>query len=248
MSVTTIMTLPTEMCMEIVLQLPPRHVYKLMQTNKKFRKLCSSEKYWRRVALYVVWGNGDWHDHLNDIVPERMMFLSKSYKATMDDFIGLFRDLLEEGCQDLRGHELPRNPAAATAPLKALLEWVQKNDRYERITRPYVYGETAFQLCRRYVEPDDELAGAIQRAKDKMEIPAPGFMSGSKYADKLSREFLYVLDDDVSMSLASKNRIRDATQHLLDSIQPVGDQVMIGTEMYHEVITEKIDAAEIYLY
>ena len=76
MPITTIMTLPTKMCMEIVLQLLPCHVYKLMQTNQLFCKLCMLEKYWRRVALHLMWAN--WSTNLGSTgIPSLMVCMRK---------------------------------------------------------------------------------------------------------------------------------------------------------------------------
>ena len=47
--------LAPELCEAVIMQLHPRHLYKLMQTNKQFCELCKSEAYWARVALYLTW-------------------------------------------------------------------------------------------------------------------------------------------------------------------------------------------------
>lgn len=74
--------LTPELCGAVILQLPPRHVYKLMQTNKQFHKYCLSEAYW---ALYLVLPP-------EMCTPKEMVLLRKSYCDTMDDFIQSVRD------------------------------------------------------------------------------------------------------------------------------------------------------------
>ena len=48
--------LAPELCEAVIMHLPPRFIYHLMQTNKRFCKLCKSEAYWARVAMPMVWG------------------------------------------------------------------------------------------------------------------------------------------------------------------------------------------------
>ena len=49
------MGLADELCVEVMFNLPPRHVYNLIQTNKRLKLLCTSEHYWERVATYMAW-------------------------------------------------------------------------------------------------------------------------------------------------------------------------------------------------
>jgi len=223
MPVTTIMTLPTEMCMEIVFQLPPRHVYKLMQTNQRFRKLCMSEKYWRRVALHLLWVRGlDRNASAGN--PTHMVCMRKSYKATMDDFIAFYRVNIAKYIvyvnKDRAGTTETSLPLIDTgsASLEQLLTWIQKHLYTMEVPDLFVYGETAFQFNKRLVLDVRSIPRAIDMVQEAGGVPAAtGFMTSSRYGNKLSREFLYVLDDDITMSLESKNRVRTAVNTLIYS-------------------------------
>ena len=222
MPVTTIMTLPTEMCMEIVFQLPPRHVYKLMQTNQRFRKLCMSEKYWRRVALYLMWVRGPDEDVAAAGIPTRMVCMRKSYRATMDDFIAYFRVHVSAFIAEVNEYqtgtaETPLPPIdTGSASLEQLLTWVQKYKYDKDNYYPFIYGETAFQLTKRLVLHMHDISSAVERVKKDGGVPAAtGFMTSTRYGNKLSLKFLHILDDDIPMSLESKNRVRKAVDALI---------------------------------
>ena len=62
----------------LILHLPPRHLYKIMQTNKQFLMCCRSEAYWSRVAFYLM-NTCMWFSEIS--------FLSASYRDAMDTFI-----------------------------------------------------------------------------------------------------------------------------------------------------------------
>ena len=81
-----LLLLADELCMEVILNLSPRHVYKLMQTSKRLCRLCTSERYWERVATYVAWAKA------RETNPLDMVLLPKSYRATMDEYIQGVRD------------------------------------------------------------------------------------------------------------------------------------------------------------
>ena len=83
-----------ELCEVVIMHLPPRHVYKLMQTNKHLSLCCCSEAYWIRVAVMVVWSDvwcecfmrpHGWEEDYH--ATKDMVLLKKSYRDTMDDFI-----------------------------------------------------------------------------------------------------------------------------------------------------------------
>ena len=78
-----LLLLAPELWEAVLMQLPPRFVYCLMQTNKQFCLLCKSEAYWARVAMPMVWGCV-WADFT---APRYMVLLHQSYKDTLDDFI-----------------------------------------------------------------------------------------------------------------------------------------------------------------
>ena len=223
MPVTTIMTLPTEMCMEIVFQLPPRHIYKLMQTNQRFRKLCMSEKYWRRVALHLMWGKMC-PEAVSSKIPSLMVCMRRSYKAVMDEFIVYFRNRVSvmsvymNEVATKKAETLLPSIDGGSASLEQLLAWAQKHvyvkDLYGQPL--FVYGETALQFTRRLILDEAGVPSAIENVESAGGIPAAtGFMTSARYGNKLSLRFLHALDDDGSMSLESKLCMREAVVDLL---------------------------------
>ena len=205
------MDLPEEMYIEVVLQLQPRHLYKLMQTNRKLYKLCTSEKYWRRVALHVMGARDGWMYGLD--TPIQMFLLDRSYKATMDDFIGRFRvqmaEIEEMNMTDdiARGGEVPFDYLAAS--MESLVVRIQES-RFRRV----IVGETAFQLSRRYVEDAGTPSKVMFNVNDTGGT-GTALVTERRFANRVAQKFLRILDDDNSISLETKHRLRDAAHGLL---------------------------------
>ena len=86
--------LAPELCEAVIMQLPPRHLYKLMQTNKRFCELCKSEAYWARVALYLIW------DPM-ERSPDDLVLLRTSYGKAMESFLESVREKTRDAAFDV---------------------------------------------------------------------------------------------------------------------------------------------------
>ena len=211
-------SLTPELCEAVILQLPPRHVYKLMQTNKQFCDYCKSEAYWARVALYLLWSpETRWADD--------MVLLQTSYDKAMEAFVAGVREEVQE------------------RPLAQLLEFAQE---CLDVGRPVVAGQTAFQLVQRCVEDQDNLQRAIQRATIGSDVPRrPGFITASRRAKRATSKFLRALEDEEGMDLQTKLRMQRYARELIEDITERRGRVRAGT--YFELFEEDIDATYIYL-
>ena len=134
------------------MQLPPRHLYKLMQTNKRFCELCKSEAYWARVALYLIW------DPM-ERSPDDLVLLRTSYGKAMESFL-----------ESVRRDTLLRPPSPASfdgrlwRPLEKLLKFAQSILDDGFYGTPIIEGETAFQLVKRILEDVGGLEKSFERS------------------------------------------------------------------------------------
>ena len=202
--------LPSELWLAIVMQLPPRHLYQLMQTNEKLYEVCRSESYWRRVALPLVWG---WHPATR--LPRDMVFLSKSYNDTMEDFI-----------KGVRLYYSIFDPATAKASLRNLLRCAQGEYMDRKVvpgepvnaaylSKRFIPGETAFQLVKRIVEDSDGVPAAAQRIIDDGKTPVEtGLITAKRHATRAVSTFLRSLEDEPSMDLDSRRRVLESVRTL----------------------------------
>ena len=202
-----LMDLTQEMCMEVILQLQPRHVYKLMQTNKRFYWQCRSEAYWARVAAYLAWGRTEFLDPLDTVL------LRKSYRATVDEYIKYVRD-------DMRTSSPPYcNNADLPLAKFALLGEEVLREQEDRGTNLFTPSTNTFSLVKRIVEDTDYLKRSIQRATEGWDVPRrAGFITGSRRAARATNTFLRSLEDDQGMDLDAKIRVREYADQLFRNI------------------------------
>jgi hypothetical protein len=197
--------LTPELCEAVILQLPPRHVYKLMQTNKQFLAYCKSESYWARVAMPMVWC-WVWPGDLP--ILSDMVLLHQSYKNTLDYFIQRVREELRtfsDGCE-----------READSPVSKLVVFGQQIGENYRCADQIKTGETAIQLVKRKVEDTDSLLLNIESATQGMDVPRqPGFITSSRRATRARSTFLRSLEDDEGMDLQTKLRVRGYVTKLL---------------------------------
>ena len=195
--------LHTELWQTIVMQLPPRHLFKLMQTNEKFYELCRSEQYWRRVALQFVWRRHGLHLFTIAKIPRDMVLLSKSYNTTMEDFIKDVRTWFTNNMFE---------PDTAKSSVRNLLMRVQK--LYNRDLS--IPGETAFQLVKRYVEDSEGIPQATQNIIDQRLVPVEtGLITAHRHATRAMSTFLRSLEDESSMDLDMKRRVVQSVRILV---------------------------------
>ena len=203
-----LVSLPEEICMDVILQLPPRHVYKLMQTNKRFCRLCLSEEYWERVATYIAWSLTAHVDSIDTVL------LRKSYRATVDEYIQYIRD-------DIRSCNPPSSDTAEL-PLMSLAtlgdqEIWEGNAKTQ--SRPFTPCANAFGLAKKLVEDTDNLEKSIERATEGWDRPRrAGFITKSRCARRVTNTFLRSLEDDQGMDLDTKIRVRRYADQLIRDI------------------------------
>ena len=226
--------LPPEMHEAVILQLPPQHVYKLMQTNKQFYMWCRSETYWARVAMPLAWSTTWW----GFPVPGEMVLLHKSYRATLDDFIQSVRDELRtfsDGCE--------MHADSAVERLVVLGQEIADNEAHH-----IGEGETMLQLVQRLVEDSDSLESAIKRATQGWDVPRrAGFITASRRANRAKSTFLRSLEDDQDMDLKTKCRVRDYARKLMKDITERRGRSQGILPPRFELHEEDIDASYIFL-
>ena len=222
--------------MEVVLNLPPRHVYKLMQSNKRFHRLCTSERYWERVATYVAWAKA------RDTNPLDMVLLSKPYRATMDEYIQGVRDDISTCFPPYSNH--------ATGPIAKLAALGEERILY------LIDGGTpsadSFTMVKRIVEDTDNMDLAVQRSTRGWDVPQrPGFITSTRRATRAASTLLRSLEDDQGMDLPTKLRVRAYAGRLLKDIyerrgvcrgRPNG-----GNPVIFQLHEEDIDASDVYI-
>ena len=236
-----LMDLPKEMCMEVVLQLPPRHVYNLMQTNWRFRHLCLSEDYWARVATYLVWGL------TGNVDPIDTVLLRKSYRATVEEYIQKVRD-------DIRSYSPPYGDNA-DLPLASLATFGDQRiweDVAKPHLRPFNPCANAFHLAKKIVEDTDNLENSIQRATDAWDVQwRAGFITRGRRARRASNKFLRSLEDDQGLDLDTKIRVREYADNLIRDICARRGVCQRDPNNGHpvafELHEEDIDAVDIFI-
>ena len=226
--------LAPELCEAVIMQMHPRFVYRLMQTNKQFCKLCKSEAYWARVAMPMVWGYV-WYEFT---APRHMVLLERSYKDTLDDFIQRVREELRtfrDGCE-----------MEADSPVSKLVVLGQQIGENYRWADQVKAGETAFQLVKREVEDTDNLESAIRNATQGTDVPRqPGFITSSRRASRARNNFLRSLEDDDCMDLPTKLRVQGYVTKLLNDFRERrGKNIGFLRFELHEA---DLDISDIYL-
>ena len=200
--------LSDEMCMEIILQTPPRHLYKLMQTNKKFKTLCLSGAYWARVVLHLGWFNYDkaaW-------IPRDMVLLRRPYRSLMEEVIQHVR-----GDIRLEGYTPEEEIHGTPEQLVRIAQGYPENNDFHYI--PSGSDATMYQLAKKYVTDERDLPDAIRRATQGWDVPvAEGFISAERRSTRARSTFLRALEDDPGMDLSTKERVRAYTARLFHDI------------------------------
>lgn len=93
--------LPDDVWVQIGLHLNPRHLTKMLATNKRIKRLLDNKTYWSRVAFHLFWRDNEYMelvlvypeqaDHLVLPTPDGkfydMSFIPRGYKWGMDQFI-----------------------------------------------------------------------------------------------------------------------------------------------------------------
>ena len=234
-----LMNLTQDMCMEAILQLQPRHVYKLMQTNKQFYWLCRSEPYWARVAAYLAWGRTEF------LKPFNTFLLRKSYRATVDEYIKYVRD-------DMRTFSPPYcNNADLPLTRFALLgEEVLRKQEDRGVARPFTPSANTFSLVKRIVEDTDHLETSIHLATQGGNVPLrAGFITGSRRAARATNTFLRSLEDDQGMDLDAKMRVRKYVDRLFTDVYEKRGRYVDNPNggYFFELHEEDIDASDVFL-
>ena len=235
-----LVSLPEEICMDVILQLPPRHVYKLVQTNQRFCRLCLSEEYWERVATYIAWSLTAHVDCIDTVL------LRKSYRATVDEYIQYIRD-------DIRS----RNPPSSDTAELPLMSLATLGDQeiWEDVAtprpRPFTPCANAFSLAKKLVEDTDNLEKSIERATEGWDRPRrAGFITKSRRARRVINSFLRSLEDDQGMDLDTKIRVRRYAYELIRDIcrrRGRSQRDPNNGHLFFELHAEDIDTTDILL-
>jgi len=223
-----LMAFPEEMRMEVIMHLPPRHVYKLMQTNKEIYKLCTSDKYWGRVALHIVWRDSSLQAGAPWCATMYPGVIARSYKRVMERFV---RDFTFEAAASLH-FAGPFNPFTASVP--ELLEWAQKQPPPKFSSSPprFIEGETPFQVAKRGVEDTENLPRDMERVLRTGRAPAEaGFVTANRFVRMQCGDFLHFLEDEESMSLEVKRKVAAGVNRLLYSMFAGPRFVDVGDEV-----------------
>ena len=217
------------------MQLHPRHLYKLMQTNKQFCELCKSEAYWARVALYLIWDPME--RDLDDLVS-----LPTSYGKAMESFLESVRKKTRYAAFNVE--------VASSSVEKVLKFWQMLNlDEASWPGTPIIEGETAFQLVKRIVEDTDGLEKSFKRSVHAADvIRRPGFITASRRARRARSTFLRSLEDDDGMDLQTKLRVQGYVKKLIRDF--TGKRCcFIGTQQPRdfELHEEDLDIYDVHL-
>jgi F-box domain len=226
-------SLSREIQVEVLFQLPPRHVYKLMQTNKQWYFLCRDDKYWERVAVHYFWKN---HAFAGGGVNRDLVLLQGTYRSAVDTFIDALRN-------EIRAFDPPYN-ADADAPLSHLASVSPEDDNL----RAYP-GETMRALIKRHVEDAENVPAAIQKSTNDVDRPIPqGFITGERRRARTEARFLHALDDD-PCDLDTKRRLRGYVATLLRDITDRRGKCVVKPNgaFYFELHEADIEAAFIYI-
>ena len=242
------MLLTPELCELVVLQLPPRFVYRLMQANKRFCELCRShEEYWGRVALYLVWSSS-----ASDVLLLRM-----SYGRAMESFVERVRSEMQAlsgvstgTLRELLDFALARDEYARDEPHYDEYALVRTSQRANEHSEEYALvraSQRAIEVAKRRVEDADNVAHAMRRSRRGMDVPRrwPCFVTGSRRARRATSRFLRSLEDEAGMDLEAKVRVRGYVRDLLEDITERRGRMRWGS--YFELHEEDIDATFIYL-
>ena len=234
-----LMNLTQEMCMEVILQLQPRHVYKLMQTNKRYYMLCRAEAYWARVAAYLAWGRTEFLEPINTFL------LRKSYRATVDEYIKYVKD-------DMRTFSPPYcNNADLPLTRFALLgEEVLREQEGRGVARPFTPSANTFSMVKRIVEDTDHLEISIHLATEDGNVPLQaGFITGSRRAERIKNTLLQWLEDYQGMDLDTKISVRNVFKRISKDVYEKRGRYVDNPNggYFFELHEEDIDAYDVFL-
>ena len=241
--------LPEEIQLEVLLELPPSHIYKLMQTNKAFYFLCRNNKYWARVAAHLIWRHFVAASKPSPDAPQaegmfNMVLLKIGYKNAMETFIERVRFEMRQIGDSGETHSYVDN---AALPVAQLASFGELSDSLEYM-RPYtpIKGESMRAVVQRIVEDTENLPRAIERATTAMETPVRrGFISSERRTTRTETRFLHALDDD-SCSLETKRHMLDYTDRLLHDMKD--RRIRSGTQAgQFELLEEDMDSAFVYI-
>ena len=203
--------------------LKPRHLSKLMRTNKTLLGLLDNEEYWTRVATHLVW-RGDKRLELNsrkftemaDLLPAEehnlyyMIGLDRGYKWGMDRFIQRVQMAIEANSSILPdGHWWKELKLAPTLRSKTVKFYESTGESWLGTFLPTVKGDeqdiSMKELARRVTEQD-----WINGRSDPMQ--------------KLIKDFVCRMED-ADMSPASKRFFFRELDTLFWSIQVSGENL-----------------------
>ena len=192
--------LPLEMWETVLLELPPHHLYKVMQISKQLYELCRSEKIWARVGFLMVWNDPSLSSSARLSIPRDMVLLHKSYKATVDEVI----DAVKTGCF---GPECGRYRDD---------EFVLSGIRTNFVGLGVGDDEPMFRVVERLVKDEYNVAGEQQRLIQAGLVPREAeTLTMRRRSRRAVSTFVRFLEDEEQLDLEGKLRVKDHVCQLL---------------------------------
>ena len=188
--------LPLEMWEAVLLEVPPHHLYKVMQTSQQFYKLCCSEKIWARVGVLMVWNDPSLSSSALLSIPRDMVLLCKSYKATVDEVI--------DAAQPTTDSRLSARDLVLAGIDDNFEDFVVDDD------------ESMMQLVKRLVKDENYVEYEQQRLMRAGLVPREAeTLTLRRRSRRAVSTFVRFLENEEQLDLEGKLRVKDHVCHLL---------------------------------
>ena len=217
--------LSPELQLELIMHLQPRHVYKLMRTNKAIYELCCKSKaYWERVAFHLAFRSHIFHHKvIHDLYD--MALLQMGYRHAMDTFIEAVReDIRTSPTRHFLSDRAPRPTPNADGPLSELIPYVL-DMHPEYILIPQADMRLQARDLMLDAEPTndqvlDMLDGNHWAGYERNVKPVTDgtFITEDRRKHRASAHFLQLLEDESALDLDAKRRILAGAVRLVKDI------------------------------
>ena len=217
-------TLPTEISTELILHLQPRHVYRLMRTNKAIYEQCMSKVYWERAAFHLAFRDCSFNSKIiHDLYD--MALLRMGYKRAMDTFIEAVRQDIRVSPMAYMNVQEARPLPDADGPLSELIPYALDLSEYILTPREDMRLQardlmldtesTCYQVL-------DMLNGTHHNVFVSQQGVVPvtdgTYISEKRRQHRASACFLQALEDEQGLDLDAKHRILASAVQLVRDI------------------------------
>ena len=216
--------LTPEISTEIILHLQPRHVYKLMRTNRAMYEQCTSKVYWERVAFHLAFRGHIFNSKIiHDLYD--MALLRMGYKRAMDTFIEAVRQDIHASPNVYWADKDVKPPPNADGPLSELIPYAL--DLSEYISTP----QADMRLQARDLMLDTEstnyqVLNMLDGTHHNVFVSQRGvvpvtdgtYITESRRMHQASAHFLQALEDEPGLDLDVKRRILASAVQLVKDI------------------------------